>query len=202
VVPFTQASGNTREALPILDEALLLQGPSHDTSHIGTLRKSRRHASAPAIYPVPSSPCRMPCTFLKANSAPKASSPDARYGHWAGFDFNKAGSAKAKDMFVQSLTILESGNAPQTDISSLLDDSAKVYTRGQQWALGKQTYERALEIDRRVLGDDHPRVAAILENLAIVEQNMGDLKQAETLVPRRAQTNAKRLRRAPSRNCD
>ena len=51
-----------------------------------------------------------------------------------------------------------------------------MYTREQQWALAKQTYERALEIDRRVLGDDHPRVAMRLNNLAIVAQNMGDLK--------------------------
>ncbi len=57
----------------------------------------------------------------------------------------------------------------------------QVYTREQQWVLAKQTYERALDIDRRVLGDDHPRIALRLENLAIVAQNMGELKQAEAL---------------------
>ncbi len=58
----------------------------------------------------------------------------------------------------------------------MLSDLAKVYAREQQWALAKQTHERALEIDRRVLGDDHPRVAFRLHNLAIVAQNMGDLQ--------------------------
>ena len=51
----------------------------------------------------------------------------------------------------------------------------------QQWILARQTQERALDIDRRVLGDDDPRVAYRLNNLAIVAQNMGDLKLAETL---------------------
>ncbi len=66
-------------------------------------------------------------------------------------------NGEAKDLLIRSLGILETGNAPQTDISLVLDDLATVYTREQQWALAKQTYERSLEIDRRVLGDDHAR---------------------------------------------
>ena len=34
-----------------------------------------------------------------------------------------------------------------------------------------------------ILGNDHPRVASHLHNLAIVAQNMGDLKRAETPLP-------------------
>src|SRR6202041_2977554 len=87
----------------------------------------------------------------------------------------------AKELYNRGLNILENTAAAPTDVSALLDDLATLYTIEQQWSLAKQTYERALEIDRRVLGDDHPRVAQHLDNLAIVAQNMGDLKQAETL---------------------
>jgi tetratricopeptide (TPR) repeat protein len=89
--------------------------------------------------------------------------------------------ADAKALYVRSLDILENTQAPPTEISALLDDLAQVYAREQQWALAKQTYERALEVDRRVLGDDHPRVAMHLQNLAFVMQNLGDLKRAESL---------------------
>jgi len=88
---------------------------------------------------------------------------------------------EAKELYVRSLGILETSAAPQTDIAAVLDDLATVYTREQQWALAKRTYERSLEIDRRVLGDDHPRVTQRLNNLAVVAQNMGDLPQAERL---------------------
>jgi hypothetical protein len=47
--------------------------------------------------------------------------------------------------------------------------------------LAEQTYNRALDVDRRVLGEDQPRVAMHLHNLAVVAQNMGDLKLAESL---------------------
>jgi tetratricopeptide (TPR) repeat protein len=95
--------------------------------------------------------------------------------------FDQGRNAEAKDLYIRSLHILEDGGAPQIDVSAVLSDLAKVYVLEQQWILAKQTHERALEIDRRVLGDDHPRVAYRLNNLAIVAQNMGDLKLAETL---------------------
>jgi tetratricopeptide (TPR) repeat protein len=84
-------------------------------------------------------------------------------------------------LFQHSLALLESTNAPPSDSSAVLNHLATVYQREQQWALAKQSYERALEIDRRVLGDEHPRLAIYLSNLAIVAQNMGDLRQAESL---------------------
>src|SRR6202011_2771432 len=87
----------------------------------------------------------------------------------------------AKDLLKRALEILETTHAPATDVSSLLDDLAQVYARDQQWTLAKQTYERALEVDKRILGDEHPRVAMHLHNLAVVAQNMGDPKRAEEL---------------------
>ena len=95
--------------------------------------------------------------------------------------FEQGRNVEAKDLYIRSLRILEDSRAPQTDVSAVLSDLAKVYVLEQQWVLARQTHQRALEIDRRVLGDDHPRVAFRLGNLAIVAQNMGDLKLAETL---------------------
>jgi tetratricopeptide (TPR) repeat protein len=89
--------------------------------------------------------------------------------------------AEAKGLFEKSLQILESTQAPATEVSDLLDDLAGVYALQKQWNLARQTYERALDIDRRILGDDHPRLGEHIGNLAIVQQNLGDLKQAEAL---------------------
>jgi tetratricopeptide (TPR) repeat protein len=87
--------------------------------------------------------------------------------------------AEAKTFFEQSLAMLETTHAPATDASAVLDDLAKVYARDQQWPLAKHAYERALAIDRKVLGEDSPRVAAHLNDLAIVAQNMGNELQHE-----------------------
>jgi tetratricopeptide (TPR) repeat protein len=95
--------------------------------------------------------------------------------------FQQGRYGEAKRLFSRSLDMLDASGAPQTDISAVLDDLASVYTRDQQWALAKQTYERSLDIDRRVLGDDHPRVTRHLTNLAYVAQNMGDAPRAESL---------------------
>jgi serine/threonine protein kinase/Tfp pilus assembly protein PilF len=173
--------GQYKDALPILDEALLLQGPSHDASHIGTLREVAAARIGTGNLPGAERPLQDALHISQSEFGAKSIESGRTLWALGRLRLQQGRFGEAKDLFVQSLTILESVNAPQTDISSLLDDSAKVYTRGQQWELAKQTYERALDIDRRVLGDDHPRVAQYLENLAIVAQNMGDLKQAETL---------------------
>jgi tetratricopeptide (TPR) repeat protein len=95
--------------------------------------------------------------------------------------FEQGRIAESKDLFRRSLALMEDANAPQSDISYVLDDLASVYVREQQWGLAKESYERALDIDRRLLGDDYPRLAIYLGNLGTVAQNMGDLKQAEAL---------------------
>jgi tetratricopeptide (TPR) repeat protein len=87
----------------------------------------------------------------------------------------------AKSLYSRALEILESKPGSPTDISAVLDDLAQVYLWEQNWLLAKQTYERSLQIDRRVLGDDHPRIAMHLQNLAVAAQNLGDLKEADAL---------------------
>lgn len=173
--------GQYKDALPILDEALHLQGPAHDRSHIGTLLEVASARIGTGNLPDAEPPLQDALHISQSEFGAKSIESGRTLWALGRLRLQQDRLLEAKDLFVQSLGILQFDNAPQTDISSLLDDLARVYTRGQQWGLAKQTYERALDIDRRVLGDDHPRVAQYLDNLAIVAQNIGDLKQAETL---------------------
>lgn len=173
--------GQYQDALPILDEALQLQGPARDGSHIGTLLEIASARIGTGDLPRAEPPLQNALHISQSEFGAKSIESGRTLWALGRLRLQQGRFGEAQDLFIKSVAILQADNAPQTDISSLLDDLAKVYTRGQQWELAKQTYERALAIDRRILGDDHPRVAQHLENLAIVEQNIGDLKQAETL---------------------
>jgi serine/threonine protein kinase/Tfp pilus assembly protein PilF len=173
--------GQYRDALPLLVEALQLQSGTHDNSHIDTLLElGRAHMGAGDLT---AAEAPMQQALRLAQSDAGAISVETGRALWnLGMLRNQQGkNNEAKELYNRSLGILKSSNAPQTDISPVLNDLASVYTREHQWALAKQAYEQALEIDRRALGDDHPRVAFRLQNLAIVAQNMGDLQQAEAL---------------------
>jgi serine/threonine protein kinase/Tfp pilus assembly protein PilF len=173
--------GQYQDALPLLDESLQLQAKSQDGSHVETLLELGRARIGAGDLPGAEAPLQEALHLAQRD----AGATSAQTGHslWSlgMLRFDQGRNAEAKDLYIRSLRILEDSGAPQTDVSAVLSDLAKVYVLEQQWDLAKQTHERALEIDRRVLGDDHPRVAYRLGNLAIVAQNMGDLKLAETL---------------------
>lgn len=173
--------GQYQDALPILDESLQLQPQAHDKSHINTLLELGQ--ARIGLGDLPGAEVPLQEALHLSQSAFGASSLESGRALWAlGMLRHQQGQFRiAKDLYKQSLGILEATDAPQSDVSAVLDDLGKVYVREQQWALAKQTYERALEIDRRVLGDDHPRVAVRLSGLATVAQNMGDFKLAEVL---------------------
>jgi eukaryotic-like serine/threonine-protein kinase len=173
--------GQYNDALPILDEALHLQGESRRGSRVGTLLEIGSARIGAGDLPGAEPPLQEALHVSQSEFG--ATSAESGRALWAlGMLRHQQGRyGEAKDLYIRSLGILEKGRAPQTDVSAVLDDLAKVYAREQQWELAKQTYERALEIDRQALGDDHPRIALRLNNLAIVAQNMGDPKQAEAL---------------------
>jgi len=173
--------GQYHEALTILDESLQLQPQAHDKSRVDTLLElGQAHIG---VGDLPGAEAPLQEALHLSQSAFGAGSLESGRALWSlGMLRHQQGQfGEAKDLYVHSLDILETNAAPQTDIAAVLDDLAKVYAREQHWALAKQTYERALVIYRRVLGDDHPRVAMRLDNLAIVAQNMGELQQAENL---------------------
>jgi tetratricopeptide (TPR) repeat protein len=173
--------GQYRDALPILTESLTLLPQSHDRSRIDTLLELSRARVGAGDLTGAEAPAQEALRLAQTNFG--AASQESGLALWAfGRLRHQQGQFnEAKDLYKRGLDILETTSAPSTDVSALLDDLAQVYAREQQWGLAKQTYERALEVDRRVLGDDHPRIAMHLNNLAIVAQNLGDLKQAETL---------------------
>ena len=173
--------GQYKEALPILTESLTLQPGSRDKSRVATLLELGSAHSGSGDLNGAEAPLQE-ALHLSQDEFGAASQESGR-SLWAlgVLRFRQGRFADAKDLYNRSLDILETTSAPATDVSALLDDLAQVYRSEQQWALAKQTYERALEVDRRVLGDDHPRVAMRLNNLAVVAQNIDDLKLAESL---------------------
>jgi eukaryotic-like serine/threonine-protein kinase len=173
--------GQYQDALPILTESLQLQPQAHDRSRVNTLLELGRARIGAGNLSDAEGPLQEALHLAQNNFG--AASSESGHALWelGMLRLQQGQNGEAKDLFVRSLGILETSNAPQADISAVLDDLATVYTREQQWALAKQTYERSLEIDRRVLGDDHARVTTRLNNLAIVAQNMGDLPKAESL---------------------
>jgi serine/threonine protein kinase/Tfp pilus assembly protein PilF len=173
--------GQYQDALPLLDEALHLQAESHDDSRLNTLLELGRARIGVGDLPAAEAPFQEALHLAQRETG--ATSVATGHALWSlgMLRFEQGRIGEAKDLYIRSLGILDRSQAPQTDVSAVLSDLAKVYVLEQQWGLAKQTHERALEIDRRILGDDHPRVAYRLQNLAIVAQNMGDLKIAETL---------------------
>jgi serine/threonine protein kinase/tetratricopeptide (TPR) repeat protein len=173
--------GQYNDALPILSESLQLQPRAHDKSRIDTLLELGRARIGAGDLAAAEAPFQEALHLAQNNAG--ATSVLSGHALWAlgMLRFQEGQFAEAKDLYLRGIAILESSGAPQTDVSDVLDDLAKIYAREQQWDLAKQTYERALAVDRQVLGDDHPRVAVNLHNLAVVAQNMGDLKKAEAL---------------------
>jgi eukaryotic-like serine/threonine-protein kinase len=173
--------GQYQEALPILNESLQLQPQSHDTARIDTLLELGRALSG--VGDLRRAEATLQESLRLSQAEYGAASREAGRALWAlgRLRFKQDRFAESKDLYKRGLDILETTQAPPADIAALLDDLARIYTRELHWDLARQTYERALAIDRRVLGDDHPRIASHLHNLAIVAQNMGDLKRAESL---------------------
>jgi serine/threonine protein kinase len=173
--------GQYKEAQPILTESLALQPQASDKSYIETLLELGRARIGAGDLSGAEAPLEKALHLAQGNFG--AASQESGRSLWAlgVLRYQQDRFLDAKELYNRSLNILENTAAAPTDVSALLDDLATLYTREQQWGLAKQTYERALEIDRRVLGDDHPRIAMHLNDLAIVAQNIGDLKLAETL---------------------
>jgi serine/threonine protein kinase/Tfp pilus assembly protein PilF len=173
--------GQYKEALPILTESLKLQPLSRDKSRVETLLELGRAHSGAGDLGGAEQPLQEALHLSQRDFG--AADQESGRALWAlgQLRYKQSRFTDANELYNRSLDILETTAAPATDVSALLDDLAQVYVGEQQWALAKQTYERALQVDRRVLGDDHPRVAERLNNLAVVAQNVGDLKLAEAL---------------------
>jgi eukaryotic-like serine/threonine-protein kinase len=173
--------GQYKEALPVLNESLRLQANSTDPQRIETLSELGRALIGTGDLPGAEGPLQDALRLSQSTFGAGSAEVGRALWQLGRLRLQRGNFSDAQEVFKRSLALLEQSSAPPADVSAVLDDLAKVYTRDQQWQLAKTTYERALEIDRRVLGDNHPRIAARLNNLALVAQNMGDLKLAESL---------------------
>jgi eukaryotic-like serine/threonine-protein kinase len=173
--------GQYRDALPLLNEALQLQEQTHDISRVETLLELGRAYIGAGDLPAAEAPLQQALHLAQSAAGPNSVATGHALWTLGMLRFQQGQISQAKELYIRSLAILESSKAAETDVSPVLSDLASAYISGQQWILAKQAYERALEIDRRVLGDDHPKVAFRLQNLAIVAQNSGELNEAEAL---------------------
>src|SRR5882757_2376713 len=151
--------GQFQVAEPILDESLQLLAPNDDAARVNTLLELGRARMGAGDLSAAESPLQEALRLSQSQFGARS----LQSGHvlWGlgMLRFEEGRISESKDLFHHSLGLLEDAKAPQSDISQVLDDLASVYVREQQWALAKQSYERALEIDKSVLGDDHPRLA-------------------------------------------
>jgi serine/threonine protein kinase/Flp pilus assembly protein TadD len=173
--------GQYQDAVGLLTESLNLQQNTEDKTRIETLLELGRARSGAGDLQGAEAPLNEALRIAQRISG--ADSQEAGRALWELGRLRQQQFllSDARELYKKSLTILENTQASSTDISALLDDLAQVYTFDRQWNLARQTYERALDIDRRILGDDHPRLGMHIGNLAVVVQNLGDLKQAEAL---------------------
>jgi serine/threonine protein kinase/Tfp pilus assembly protein PilF len=172
--------GQYQDAVPLLNEALQLQAP-HDGTRVETLLELGRAQIGAGNLAAAEAPLQQALHLAQGDAGPQSVATGHALWTLGMLRFQQGQVAQAKELYIRSLAILTSSEAPQTDVSLVLSDLATAYMSDQQWALAKQTYQQALEIDRRVLGDDHPRVAYRLQNLAIVAQKRGELQEAEAL---------------------
>jgi eukaryotic-like serine/threonine-protein kinase len=173
--------GQYKDALPILGESLELQPETHDRSRFDTLLELARAHIGMGDLPAAEAPLQEALRLAQSNFGARSLESGRALRALGSFRYQQGKLTEAKSLYVRSLGILETANAPQSDVSDELDDLAKVYGREQQWKLAQQTEQRALEIERRVLGEDHPRVARRLNDLAIAAEHLGDLHLAESL---------------------
>ncbi len=173
--------GLYREALPVLDESLALQRDTHDRVRLSTLLAQGRARLGSGD--LSGADAALQGALRLAQSQFSAGSLETARSLWGLGELRHAQGRfnEAEGLYKRALTLFETQRAAPTDVSWLLDDLGKIYEREQQWALAKLTYERALDIDRDLLGADHPRIAVHLHNLAFVTESLGELKQAESL---------------------
>jgi serine/threonine protein kinase/Tfp pilus assembly protein PilF len=173
--------GQYQDAVAILNESLALQPPGDQKPRIDALLELGHARFGAGDLQSAEAPLQEALHLAQNKSG--ANSLEAARALWElGRLRQRQGRlADAKNLYERGLVIFEQAPGSAADIAALLDDLATVYTWEQNWRLAQQTYERALEIDRRVLGDDHPRVAMHLVNLALTAQSLGDLKKADEL---------------------
>jgi len=99
---------------------------------------------------------------------------------------------KSLDLFPQAVAMFQKSVASRrahpepadTLLASTLHELGSSYFEGGDYAHGEQALREALAIDRRVFGDNHPRLALTIGELAVLKDRTGHLAEAESLYRR------------------
>jgi len=75
-------------------------------------------------------------------------------------------------------------------VATSLNNLAGLYYAQGHYAQAEPLFKRALAIDEKAFGPDHPRVAMSLKNLAVLYRAMGRDDEAEPLEQRAARIQA------------
>ncbi|MBD2161203.1 tetratricopeptide repeat protein [Limnothrix sp. FACHB-1083] len=89
----------------------------------------------------------------------------------------------AEDYFQRAIAIYDT-QEPSKNLATSLNNLAALYYSQGQYEAAEPLYRRALEIQERVLGADHPDTAASLNNLAELYRSQGRYEAAEPLYRR------------------
>ncbi len=129
--------GQYQDAVPILNESLRLQDQSHDASHIDTLLELGRARIGTGDLHGAEQPLQEALHLAQIDFGAKSVESGLSLWSLGLLRYQQGQISQAKDLYIQSLGILEQRSAPPTEIAVVLDDLAKVYTREQQWAAGE-----------------------------------------------------------------
>ncbi len=69
-------------------------------------------------------------------------------------------------------------------MAASLNNLAELYGGQGRYAEAEPLYERALEIYEKALGSAHPKVAIVLENMAVFYKQIGRMDEAKSLEER------------------
>jgi tetratricopeptide (TPR) repeat protein len=88
------------------------------------------------------------------------------------------------------------GHAEELGVASentgrLLNECGVYLLTCGEFAEAKKCYERALQIDEKVYGPDHPTVATMVNNLGLVLQDLGELQESKKCYERALQIDEK-----------
>ncbi len=86
---------------------------------------------------------------------------------------------EAEQRFAEAQELLNAARHPLL-LAEVLDGVAEMWVELQEHAKAKGPYERALELRRQELGDEHPKVAESWNDLGLAIAGLGDQGTAET----------------------
>ncbi len=100
---------------------------------------------------------------------------------------------EAEKRLVAALKEAEGFRPQDSRLAATLNNLAELYRTQGRYAEAEPLYRRALAIDEKALGSDHPNVATDLNNLALLYHNQGKHAEAEPLYKRALAIDEKAL---------